>query len=59
MDEPISVSIRLEAFTQLLEAAGKVPVLTEQLSTLQRRLEGLQGQYSQLLEKVTELNRLI
>lgn len=54
-----SVLIPYKDLVKLVEAAQEMDETKKQMRRLDDRLTALQGLYSELLEKVAELNRLI
>lgn len=56
---PYSLIVPYKDFLELLESARKAGQFEIKMQQLENQLTGLRGLYSQLLEKVGELNRLI
>ena len=55
MDD-LSITISLQELMTLIDSAKQVPGIEKELSSLSRRLDGLYGIYSQVLERLRELN---
>lgn len=54
MDD-LSITISLQELMTLIDSAKHVPGIEKELSSLSRRLDGLYGIYSQVLERLREL----
>lgn len=54
MDD-LSITISLQELMTLIDSAKQVPGIEKELSSLSRRLDGLYGIYSQVLERLREL----
>lgn len=54
-----SILIPYKDFVKLVEAAERMTQTEKQMKRLEEQLGALRGLYSELLEKVTELNRYI
>ena len=54
MDD-LSITISLQELMTLIDSAKQVPGIEKELSSLSRRLDGLYGIYSQVLECLREL----
>lgn len=54
MDD-LSITISLQELMALIDSAKQVPGIEKELSSLSRRLDGLYGIYSQVLERLREL----
>lgn len=54
MDD-LSITISLQELMTLIDSAKKVPGIEKELASLSRRLDGLYGIYSQVLERLREL----
>lgn len=54
MDD-LSITISLQELMTLIDSAKQVPGIEKELSSLSRRLDGLYGIYSQVLEGLREL----
>lgn len=53
MDD-LSITISLQELMTLIDSAKKVPGIEKELASLSRRLDGLYGIYSQVLERLRE-----
>lgn len=53
MDD-LSITISLQELMTLIDSAKQVPGIEKELSSLSRRLDGLYGIYSQVLERLRE-----
>lgn len=53
MDD-LSISISLQELMTLIDSAKQVPGIEKELASLSRRLDGLYGIYSQVLERLRE-----
>lgn len=54
MDD-LSITISLQELMTLIDSAKQVPGIEKELASLSRRLDGLYGIYSQVLECLQEL----
>lgn len=54
MDD-LSITITLRELMTLIDSAKQVPGIEKELASLSRRLDGLYGIYSQVLERLREL----
>lgn len=54
MDD-LSITISLQELMTLIDSAKQVPGVENELASLSRRLDGLYGIYSQVLERLREL----
>lgn len=54
MDD-LSITISLKELMTLIDSAKQVPGIEKELASLSRRLDGLYGIYSQVLERLREL----
>ena len=54
MDD-LSITISLQELMTLIDSAKQVPGIEKELASLSRRLDGLYGIYSQVLERLREL----
>ena len=54
MDD-LSITISLQELMMLIDSAKQVPGIEKELASLSRRLDGLYGIYSQVLERLREL----
>jgi hypothetical protein len=54
MDD-LSITISLQELMTLIDSAKQVPGIEKELSSLSRRLDGLYGIYSQVLERLRKL----
>ena len=54
MDD-LSITISLQELMALIDSAKQVPGIEKELASLSRRLDGLYGIYSQVLERLREL----
>lgn len=54
MDDLI-ITISLQELMTLIDSAKQVPGIEKELASLSRRLDGLYGIYSQVLERLREL----
>lgn len=54
MDD-LSITISLQELMTLIDSAKQVPGIENELASLSRRLDGLYGIYSQVLERLREL----
>jgi hypothetical protein len=54
MDD-LSITISLQELMTLIDSAKHVPGIEKELASLSRRLDGLYGIYSQVLERLREL----
>ena len=54
MDD-LYISVSLRELMVLIESAERVPGLEKELASLSRRLDGLYGIYSQVLDRLREL----
>lgn len=54
MDD-LSITISLQELMTLIDSAKQVPGIEKELASLSRRLDGLYGIYSQVLECLREL----
>ena len=54
MDD-LCITISLQELMTLIDSAKQVPGIEKELSSLSRRLDGLYGIYSQVLERLREL----
>ena len=54
MDD-LSITISLQELMTLIDSAKQVPGIEKELSSLSRRLDGLYGIYSQVLERLRDL----
>lgn len=54
MDD-LSITISLQGLMTLIDSAKQVPGIEKELASLSRRLDGLYGIYSQVLERLREL----
>lgn len=54
MDD-FSITISLQELMTLIDSAKQVPGIEKELASLSRRLDGLYGIYSQVLERLREL----
>lgn len=54
MDD-LSITISLKELMTLIDSAKQVPGIDKELASLSRRLDGLYGIYSQVLERLREL----
>lgn len=55
MDD-LTITISLQELMTLIDSAKQVPGIEKELASLSRRLDGLYGIYSQVLERLRELN---
>jgi hypothetical protein len=53
MDD-LSITISLQELMTLIDSAKQVPGIENELASLSRRLDGLYGIYSQVLERLRE-----
>ena len=53
MDD-LCISISLQELMTLIDSAKQVPGIEKELASLSRRLDGLYGIYSQVLERLRE-----
>jgi surface polysaccharide O-acyltransferase-like enzyme len=53
MDD-LSITISLQELMTLIDSAKQVPGIEKELASLSRRLDGLYGIYSQVLERLRE-----
>lgn len=53
MDD-LSITISLQELMALIDSAKQVPGIENELASLSRRLDGLYGIYSQVLERLRE-----
>lgn len=54
MDD-LNITISLQELMTLIDSAKQVPGIEKELASLSRRLDGLYGIYSQVLERLREL----
>lgn len=54
MDD-LRITISLQELMTLIDSAKQVPGIEKELASLSRRLDGLYGIYSQVLERLREL----
>lgn len=54
MDD-LCITISLKELMTLIDSAKQVPGIEKELASLSRRLDGLYGIYSQVLERLREL----
>lgn len=54
MDD-LSITISLQELMTLIDSSKQVPGIEKELASLSRRLDGLYGIYSQVLERLREL----
>lgn len=54
MDD-LNITISLQELMTLIDSAKQVPGIEKDLASLSRRLDGLYGIYSQVLERLREL----
>ena len=54
MDD-LSITISLQELMTLIDSAKQVPGIEKEFASLSRRLDGLYGIYSQVLERLREL----
>lgn len=54
MDD-LGITISLQELMTLIDSAKHVPGIEKELASLSRRLDGLYGIYSQVLERLREL----
>lgn len=54
MDD-LGITISLQELMTLIDSAKQVPGIEKELASLSRRLDGLYGIYSQVLERLREL----
>jgi surface polysaccharide O-acyltransferase-like enzyme len=54
MDD-LSITISLQELMTLIDSAKQVPGIENELASLSRRLAGLYGIYSQVLERLREI----
>ncbi len=54
MDD-LSITISLQELMTLIDSAKQVPGIEKELASLSRRLDGLYGIYSQVLERLREI----
>lgn len=55
----MQILLSLDEYKRLMDAIKRLPDLEKQVKRLAEQNNALQGLYSELLEKVSELNRLI
>lgn len=52
----LSITIELSELMVLIEFASRVPGMEQELASLSRRLDGLYGVYTQVLDRLRELS---
>lgn len=52
--DDLSITISLQELMTLIDSAKQVPGIENELASLSRRLDGLYGIYSQVLERLSE-----
>lgn len=55
MDD-LSITISLKELMTLIDSAKQVPGIEKELASLSRRLDGLYGIYSQVLERLRDIS---